>query len=453
MNPSGLSSPPRCARSGSLVRFASLVLLVSLVAACGRRGDPLAPLHLVPDAPAGASVRRLAGDVHLRFVLPAKNLRAEGRVDLARVEIYAVTAAPGAVIPPNRELLTKKYLVGTIEVKPPTSGNVVAGAATTEDTRPSPGETVTFTETLTPEKLTPAPLPLEPLPAPAMPPATPGVPMPAPGVPVPLSEIVSPSSAVPAAIPAPVSQVAAAAPTAAGTPAAVAATAPAVPTVPVRVYILRGISTRGRPGAPSARLRVPIVPPPSRPSGLSAKHTEQAVVVEWTPPATDAGATALVYNVYAPDQTVPLNPQPLAAPSFERTGVEFGAEQCFVVRAVQLEGGVAIEGEPSERFCMTAHDTFPPAAPREVAAVANAGVVSLIWLANTEADLAGYLVLRGEAPGDRLQALTEAPLSETSYDDKTAKPGATYVYVVVAVDRATPRNMSAQSAKVTVTAR
>ncbi len=71
----------------------------------------------------------------------------------------------------------------------------------------------------------------------------------------------------------------------------------------------------------------------------------------------------------------------------------------------------------------------------------------------TEPDLAGYLVLRGEAPGDTLQPLTPAPIAATNFEDKTAKPGVRYAYAIVAVDRATPPNQSAPSARVEETAR
>ena len=77
------------------------------------------------------------------------------------------------------------------------------------------------------------------------------------------------------------------------------------------------------------------------------------------------------------------------------------------------------------------------------AAVAEDGAVSLVWDQNAEADLGGYLVLRGEAPGDTLQPLTPQPIKDASYRDATVKPGVRYVYVVVAVDGATPRNQSA----------
>jgi hypothetical protein len=85
--------------------------------------------------------------------------------------------------------------------------------------------------------------------------------------------------------------------------------------------------------------------------------------------------------------------------------------------------------------------------------VSGSGVVNLIWDPNTDGDLAGYLVLRGEAPGDTLQPLTPQPIKETRYADRSVKPGTSYVYAVVAVDRATPPNRSALSNKVTETAR
>ena len=68
--------------------------------------------------------------------------------------------------------------------------------------------------------------------------------------------------------------------------------------------------------------------------------------------------------------------------------------------------------------------------------------MNLIWDANTESDLGGYLILRGEAPGDTLQPLTPQPIHDTSFRDTTVRPGVRYVYAIVAVDRATPPNRS-----------
>ena len=102
---------------------------------------------------------------------------------------------------------------------------------------------------------------------------------------------------------------------------------------------------------------------------------------------------------------------------------------------------------------MTPRDTFAPAAPKGLSIVAGTGTMNLGWDANTEPDLAGYVILRGEAPGDTLQPLTPAPIAATSYEDKTVKAGVRYVYAIVAVDKASPSNRSAPSARVEETAR
>jgi hypothetical protein len=77
----------------------------------------------------------------------------------------------------------------------------------------------------------------------------------------------------------------------------------------------------------------------------------------------------------------------------------------------------------------------------------------LIWEPNTEPDFAGYLVLRGESPGDKLEALTPTPIRETTFRDTTGSPGVRYVYVIVAVDSATPQNVSVESNRVEESAR
>jgi hypothetical protein len=255
--------------------------------------------------------------------------------------------------------------------------------------------------------------------------------------------------------------------------AAAALLASSSPTHPVRVYIVRGVTRKGRPGQPSPRVVVPLVDPPPAPGGGSVAFSESAVTVTWIPPVADPGAAApLKFNVYpaaapkaaaspAPAQPatqpaapVPLNPEPIAEARLEHPGAQPGVEQCFVVRTVKKVEDATLESEPSKPLCVTPKDIFPPAAPKGLAIVAmDGGVMNLIWDANTEPDLAGYVVLRGEAPGDTLQPLTPQPIGETRYTDATVKPGVRYVYAIVAVDRAVPPNRSAPSGRVEETAR
>jgi fibronectin type 3 domain-containing protein len=89
-----------------------------------------------------------------------------------------------------------------------------------------------------------------------------------------------------------------------------------------------------------------------------------------------------------------------------------------------------------------------------LATVASEGAINLIWQPNVELDLGGYLVLRGEAPGDTLQPLTAGPIVEARYRDASVTPGVRYVYAVVAVDNRFPvPNVSAPSEPAPETAR
>ncbi len=112
-----------------------------------------------------------------------------------------------------------------------------------------------------------------------------------------------------------------------------------------------------------------------------------------------------------------------------------------------------VEGPASAPGCVTPRDTFPPPAPGALEAVAGASVISLIWEAVDAPDLAGYLVFRGTAPGEATTPLTPEPIGATSFEDRTVTAGVRYVYVVVAVDSATPVNRSLPSNRAEETAR
>lgn len=427
-------------------RVLTLAMVCLALPGCGQKGPPLAPLRLVPEAVADVSVRRVGNRAELRFVLPSRNANGPGPIDLDRVEVYAMTVPPG-VTPANRDLLTAANVVGRIAVRPPAA----EGEPPPEpDGRPGPGEAVRFAEELTPATLTPVAAPAPPaaesVPTPTEPPRdVPAGPEPVPGLETPPDP---PSGTKPA----PGAAAGATAGTA-GDPATAAqgaAPAAAKPTDPVRVYVVRGVTRSGRFGPPSSRQQLPVTEVPPPPADVSVRFTETAVVLAWTP---HPQAPSVTFNVYRDDEPLtPLNASPLSEGSFEQPGAGLGEEHCYRVRSVATAGGVPIESELSERACVTPRDVFPPAAPTGLAVVPTPGQVSLIWDANAEQDVAGYVVLRGE-PGGALQPITPGPIRETSYRDTGVTPGVRYVYAVVAVDTADPPNASAPSERVEETAR
>lgn len=453
--------------------------------ACGKKGPPLAPLVRLPAPVGDFSARRLSQDVILQFTIPTANSDGSRPADLDRIEVYAHTGALRA----PADYVTQGTLIGTVAVKPPpvepTEGNeqpakaAVAKAAEAVDQRADPGTRTSVLEMLTPDGLavTPPAAPTPPAPTPPNPPNLVGTPSEASKTP--------PSST----------------------------TASAAQKQPSRYYVAVGRNRRGRMGALSPVIGVPLVPAPPAPAKAEVAYDEKQISITWEPvespgavdavepsvvppdapaapdppvvvpdapaapeppvvvpvpdpaaapepPVADSSDTpsrddAFGYNIYeAPAQdspaekrtvSAPLNPSPVTTAELVLTSVEFGRARCYLVRAVATVDKVMIESEPSPAACVTPVDTFAPAAPRALAAVATANAVSLIWEANTEPDLAGYLVLRGEAPGETLTPLTPVPIRETTFTDTQVRPAVTYVYAVVAQDNATPPNVSEYS--------
>ena len=430
------------------MRPARIILVLCLAAAglaaagCGKKGPPLAPFARVPRGATGLVVSRTGDVVSITFTIPSANVDESTPADIGRVDVYAVTVMdPNDVRDPRR-----MTLVGSVPVRKPPEpepeDEKKKQKETTEEKKPAPppepgedqGAVVTLTETLTAEMLVPvAPQKKAPSPAQAEPVSWFGTPM-------------VPPLAGP--VPKPEAR---------------------------RYYVVYGVSRGGDRGGASPRRGVPLGAPPAAPLQPSLEANEGGVVVNWTVPpgvrlpyqepagsdllaATPKGmesAPPVTYVVYrvSPGGPVKLTEQPVTTLTFTDAGIEWGVERCYDVRTVTTEVSVSVESAPSPRACITPADTFPPPPPGSLAAVAADGAISLIWNGVDAADLAGYVVLRGEAPSGELKPLFEAPLRESTYRDTTVTRGVRYVYAVMAVDRATPPNRSALSNTVEETAR
>lgn len=230
------------------------------------------------------------------------------------------------------------------------------------------------------------------------------------------------------------------------------------PTAMVRYYAVAGVSRRNRVGPASEVIAVPLTAVPDAPSRLTASFTEKAIKLDWLGAA--AGTRYRIYEVIdGKPAAVPLHPEPQAGTSYEDPRLEFGTERCYVVRAAVTAAGASVESAAAGPVCITPRDVFPPPAPGNLTAVAGSGAISLIWDAVDAPDFGGYLLLRGEVPGDtllppeKLEPLFAAPITDTTYKDATTVAGTRYVYAVVAVDKATPPNRSAESNRVQETGR
>jgi hypothetical protein len=231
------------------------------------------------------------------------------------------------------------------------------------------------------------------------------------------------------------------------------AAAPGTPAAPTWRYIAVGVRGESRRGTPSPVAAVPlstVVPAAPAPA---ITFDERRVTLTWTPPAEPANQIFRVYRVESAEKAAAgklISDAALDKPEFS-AAVEFGAEQCFVVRTAVKSENTTIEGPPGPAACITPVDKFPPPAPAGLTGVPDQGAITLVWNAVDAPDLGGYIVLRGDGAGETLQPLMKEPLTEATYRDTTVTSGTSYAYAVVAVDRA--GNQSAPSQRELVTAR
>jgi len=141
-------------------------------------------------------------------------------------------------------------------------------------------------------------------------------------------------------------------------------------------------------------------------------------------------------------------PQRLAEsdkPEYLDTSVDFGSAYRYFVQAL---AGESRQSEISAIVGVTPADTFAPAVPAGLMAVAGVNSIELAWQPNMEEDLAGYQVYRSAGGGaaERIAGPVDAP----NFSDRTVEIGTKYSYTITAIDRT--GNESAHSAAVEVTA-
>ncbi len=440
------------------LRLAIVAVLVTLALGCGKKGPPLAPVQIVSTAITDLTARRLGSTVYLQFTVPQRNVIGDGPADVEQVEVYALTGEP--FDPPgtpldDEDLLEYATLVGSVEVQPPPEpaeegdepDNQPMPTDAAPDERPVQGALLTFTETLTPEAMEPV-------------------------------EIESRSRDDDDDDDAPV--------------VVLPAFWPTTDAELTRYYVAVARNRKNQTSAASTRIRIPLDPPPPAPDSVVLHYSDANIVLTWRepdvapkliqepptaavavapvtgpPPPLPLTATPITaqrtlyrYNLFDPKAipnadglVAPINPAPLTLATFSDPRVTFGIERCYVIHTVDTFGTISTESEPSDAICVTPVDTFRPVAPTRLVAVGSEGTISLLWESNAEPDVVGYVVMRGEAEAEELQPLTPTPIAESTYRDTTALPGVSYVYTVVAVDDATPPNMSLESNRVEETAR
>jgi hypothetical protein len=398
----------------------ALIVAVLMSVSCGKKGPPLPPLVKLPVAPGNLVAERRGNVVDVQFNVPGTNTDGTRPANVARAEVYAITAPVNATSLTDAQLLKLATKIGDVQVKAPRHPNLTADAEDPSDEVDAPegpgldqGALTRLEESLSAEMLTPVEMPKASK-APASATGNDDAPRP----------LLAPPTAVLS-----------------------------------RTYVAVATSPRGRKGPLSPRVDVPLVPPPPPPSTPTIAYDETNVTITWpavgTRPEVEAPATgdagevlpstpigtarpAMAYNVYDttnPASAVKLTKTPIPDPRFLDGRMVWGEKRCYTVRTAERVGGFTIESDAPPAKCKTLVDTFAPAAPKDVAGIPSEGAINLIWEPNTEKDLAGYIVMRAAGPHGAFEPITPAPIQETRFKD-TVPGGVPYVYTVKAVDKA-----------------
>jgi len=220
-------------------------------------------------------------------------------------------------------------------------------------------------------------------------------------------------------------------------------------------YTVELLSPKGATAGPSNAVLTAAGVAPPRVDGLSATAVPDGVLLKWTPAPGSVIIRIHRTLVQTPGAPKASQAEGVAAPpeqTLEVTERDQGQaidrnaalDHTYRYTAERVEK-ITSEGQtveffsaPSETITVNARDVFPPAAPRDLQAVADPDghTIDLSWAANTERDLAGYVVYRRDTSTSAAALRISPPNTVApSFRDVNAHAGIRYAYSVSAVDR------------------
>jgi hypothetical protein len=216
-------------------------------------------------------------------------------------------------------------------------------------------------------------------------------------------------------------------------------------------YAIRYVNSAGQRAAfsnffllePAAKVAEP-------PTVTGHEESETANTIRWDAPTKNTDGSTPVnllgYNVYRvleskPDpDPKPLNQEPVTGTQYQDKTFKFGEKYLYFVRSVSLgTEGRHVDSRDSNKIPVFQEDKYPPVPPDLAQPNAIPGRIALFWTANTEPDLAGYILYRStdaSLPPERWTRLTPEIYTKTTFTDTNVETGKTYYYYVIAVDTA-----------------
>jgi hypothetical protein len=203
-------------------------------------------------------------------------------------------------------------------------------------------------------------------------------------------------------------------------------------------FALRVRDGKRRTSQFSGPISLELLRPPRPPQKLQAAVFEDHIQIIWEKPeeAGEESAEPKGYNVYRSDAenlVARLNSALVKKLEYLDKNFTFGQTYSYLVRTV-LESKPPLESEDSAPLEITPEDTFPPARPSGLTAIAGSGLIALSWEAGRESDLAGYRVWRRIADRGEFVPIASLTAAESSFQDAEVEKNKRYEYAITALD-------------------
>jgi hypothetical protein len=241
-------------------------------------------------------------------------------------------------------------------------------------------------------------------------------------------------------------------------------------------YFVELDNRKGRAAGLSNGAQVLAGQAPAAIAGLAAELRRDGIELHWTPGSPDAAPTPvrLVRTLVTPADKKPK--EGLLTPPAEpgernllventrashaldadvRMGSSYEYRAQRVARVSVAGKLLELDGPLTAPVRIDAVNVFPPATPKDLAAVATtlengaSPVIDLNWQPGAEADLAGYIVYRRSGDGPWQRISPAQPVVGPSFRDAKVEPGHSYNYAVSAIDQdghESPRSQETEEA-------
>ena len=196
-----------------------------------------------------------------------------------------------------------------------------------------------------------------------------------------------------------------------------------------RTFTLVVDTTQGKTSQVSNTVSITPIDVPGLVKQLHAVVDQRRITLEWEKPQ-DHPELADAYVVVRTD--MPAESQTVSETRFEDNQYQPGKVLTYQVTAERRLGGKIVLGLGPESTTVTVEDKTPPQVPSGLDIVQSETGAYLTWTPNSETDLAGYHVFRGDSANGQFRPLSDRLITTNAFFDPASHSG--YYYRVSAVD-------------------